>query len=200
MKRIRSKIFIATTCGIVALTGFVGCSNNSTSFSTNNSTDFTSSILSNINDMSSMFTSNLLDSPVSVANRTMEALLEPNGVDGQAIIDLLPDSVVEQSMTVNDVSSKEELATTFAEFMNYIISVDTEHNQLAEIEYTIQETFPVSSSKLETIQEIYQEINLEIDEAQLVDIFVSYSSTENEMIHLPVIRIDRNWYLDVYSM
>lgn len=194
MKKSIGKRILVIASGI-ALLLLTGCSNQNTPSSAINSDVNTSAFTSDVN------------TPASVANSTMEALLDPDGVDGQAIVDLLPDSVTEHAVAVNQYSNESEFANTLAEMYNYYLGNYLEYYNSRGVQYdfTVGDTASVTSSDLATIQDIYREFGLDVNEAQTVTInlIVTYYGEDlgyNESLNLSVMKIENTWYLDVYSM
>ena len=126
------------------------------------------------------------------------------GVDGQAILDLLPDQLVNEAIAEGSFSSEREMA----ESLEYAAGTVAESLQYLEdygisYEYTVGQGTPVSESELSSVQDAYQEYNINVGAAQTVEVVFTLSyqgETMEETIEVPVVQIGGSWYLDSYSL
>ena len=143
-------------------------------------------------------------SPKAVAESYVSAIMQPEGVDGQAILDLLPDQLVNEAIAQGSFSSEREMA----ESLEYAAGTVAESLQYLEdygisYEYTVGQGTPVSESELSSVQDAYQEYNINVGAAQTVEVVFTLSyqgETMEETIEVPVVQIGGSWYLDSYSL
>lgn len=143
-------------------------------------------------------------SPKAVAESYVSAIMQPEGVDGQAILDLLPDQLVNEAIAEGSFSSEREMA----ESLEYAAGTVAESLQYLEdygisYEYTVGQGTPVSESELSSVQDAYQEYNINVGAAQTVEVVFTLSyqgETMEETIEVPVVQIGGSWYLDSYSL
>lgn len=143
-------------------------------------------------------------SPKAVAERYVSALTQSDGVDGQALLDLMPDRLVQELIADGEYSSEAELADdmesatgSISEGLAYMESYGVSY------QFTVGEGTPVSNSTLSDIQDAYQEYGMNVTAAQDVEINFTYSLGEHQESQtetIPVVQIDGSWYLDMYSM
>ena len=181
-KHIVKRIMAILACGAVLLMSLTGCGNQGTP--------------------SSSTVAELINSPISVANRLDEAFSNPNDIDGQTIVDLIPNEVVEGAISNNNLSSEAEFVNMLEEGFGY--SLKYIESMGGSYEFYVGDATPVSSSQLNDIQEVYlDQFELEVSEAQTVKntCTVTYQGeTRDQNMDISVIKINKIWYLDVYSM
>ncbi len=144
------------------------------------------------------------NTPTSVANNYINAIMDSNGVDGQAILDLLPDQLIQEAINEGSYSSEAELAADLESTASSITD-DLEYLDSMGVTYsfTVGQSSPVSDSYLETLKAAYEEVSLTVSEAQTVDADFTYTvlgETYTETMEIPVIKIGNTWYLDLYSL
>lgn len=145
------------------------------------------------------------NSPAAVANSFIDIVMDPNGIDGQKVMDLLPDEMIDYAMSEGDYANEAEMADA----LEYSLGNSMVRNlQLMEdygISYdvSIGETTPVSDYELEDIQEAYQEIGVNVSDAQTVEAVFNFEmdgETYSESTDIATIQVGGQWYLDTYSM
>lgn len=194
-KHIVKRIF-AGICGVMLLFSLAGCGNQGNSDASHSETINTSSTAAADIDHHS--------SPERVAQLYTNAVLNHNETSGQAIIDLLPDQLIEEVLSDGSFSSEAEIAEYLTSSMDSVTE-SFEHMEEQGVECQIKEgtSAPVSESELSAIQEAYREYDIEVNEAQTVTIIFEFTyegqSIEQPM-DVPVVKIDNDWYLDAYSM
>lgn len=145
------------------------------------------------------------NSPQGVANSYISAIMDPNGMNGQKIVDLLPDQLVQYALENGNYGSEAELVEdleltlggTMSEALGYLDEVG------AEYQFTVGQAAPITGSSLQDIQENYEYYGISVSEAQQVEATFTYSllgEQGSESMQVPVIKIGGNWYLDLYSM
>lgn len=178
------KRIFAGICGAMLLFSLAGCGNHE--------------------NTSSSTIADLTNSPVSIANRYIDAITNPDGIDAQAIVDMIPDEVVNYAIAHDNVSSEQELVDGIAMIFDATISDRLEYIESSydsEYEFHVGEATPVSSSDLEAIQEAYQELGVEVSEAQIVSIIwrVSHLGEQRDFPEdISVIKVNDTWCLNMY--
>lgn len=181
-KHIVKRIF-AGICGAMLLFSLAGCGNHQ--------------------NTSSSTVVDLTNSPVAIANRYVDAITNPDGVDAQAIVDMMPDQIIDYAVANDYVSNEQELVDIFTPIFDIGIGdrLDyVESSYDSAYEFHIGDATPVSASELEAIQEIYQEFGIEVSEAQTVPIVwsVSHLGEERDFPEdLITIKVDDTWCLNV---
>ena len=135
--------------------------------------------------------------PQQVAEIFTSAVL---AADGQAIVDLMPDEVVSQLILNTDFNSEEEMAEYLTDTFSASIDYLTEMG--GTMDYTVEDSIPVSDSELEDIQDMYADYE-QVIAAETVPVTITIEimgemATETEEV--PVIQIDETWYLDYYTL
>ena len=145
------------------------------------------------------------NSPVAVANSFIDIVMDPNGIDGQKVMDLLPDEMIDYAMSEGNYANEAEMADA----LEYSLGNSMVENlQLMEeygISYDVSvgEAAPVSDYELEDIQDAYQEIGVNVSDAQTVEAVFNFEmdgETYSESTDIATIQVGGQWYLDTYSM
>ena len=145
------------------------------------------------------------NSPAAVANSFIDIVMDPNGIDGQKVMDLLPDEMIDYGMSEGGYANEAEMADA----LEYSLGGSMVENlQLMEdygISYdvSIGEIAPVSDYELEDIQDAYQEIGVTVSDAQTVEAVFNFEmdgETYSESTDIATIQVGGQWYLDTYSM
>lgn len=145
------------------------------------------------------------NSPAAVANSFIDIVMDPNGIDGQKVMDLLPDEMIDYGMSEGGYANEAEMADA----LEYSLGGSMVENlQLMEdygISYdvSIGEIAPVSDYELEDIQDAYQEIGVTVSDAQTVEAVFNFEmdgETYSESTDIATILVGGQWYLDTYSM
>ena len=121
-----------------------------------------------------------------------------SNADGQAMVDLIPDAMIDDLAAESGAADEEELAASleevFSASMVYIYSMG------GTVDFTVEDTgAPVSGSELEEIQELYADYG-QVTAAETVPVIMTIdimgeTATDNEEV--PVIQMDGVWYLDI---
>ncbi len=140
-------------------------------------------------------TSVTANTPQQVAEELANAI---SNTDGQAIVDLIPDAMIDDLAAESGAADEEELAASleevFSASMVYIYSMG------GTVDFTVEDTgAPVSGSELEEIQELYTDYG-QVTAAETVPVTMTIdimgeTATDNEEV--PVIQMDGVWYLDI---
>ena len=145
------------------------------------------------------------NSPAAVANSFIDIVMDPNGIDGQKVMDLMPDEMIDYGMSEGGYANEAEMADA----LEYSLGGSMVENlQLMEdygISYdvSIGEIAPVSDYELEDIQDAYQEIGVTVSDAQTVEAVFNFEmdgETYSESTDIATIQVGGQWYLDTYSM
>lgn len=141
--------------------------------------------------------------PASVTANTPQQVAEElanaiSNTDGQAMVDLIPDAMIDDLAAESGAADEEELAASleevFSASMVYIYSMG------GTVDFTVEDTgTPVSDSELEEIQELYADYG-QVTAAETVPVTMTIdimgeTATDNEEV--PVIQMDGVWYLDI---
>lgn len=141
--------------------------------------------------------------PASAAANTPQQVAEElanaiSNTDGQAMVDLIPDAMIDDLAAESGAADEEELAASleevFSASMVYIYSMG------GTVDFTVEDTgAPVSGSELEEIQELYTDYG-QVTAAETVPVTMTIdimgeTATDNEEV--PVIQMDGVWYLDI---
>ena len=140
-------------------------------------------------------TSVTANTPQQVAEELANAI---SNTDGQAMVDLIPDAMIDDLAAESGAADEEELAASleevFSASMVYIYSMG------GTVDFTVEDTgAPVSGSELEEIQELYADYG-QVTAAETVPVIMTIdimgeTATDNEEV--PVIQMDGVWYLDI---
>ena len=140
-------------------------------------------------------TSVTANTPQQVAEELANAI---SNTDGQAMVDLIPDAMIDDLAAESGAADEEELAASleevFSASMVYIYSMG------GTVDFTVEDTgAPVSDSELEEIQELYADYG-QVTAAETVPVTMTIdimgeTATDNEEV--PVIQMDGVWYLDI---
>lgn len=135
------------------------------------------------------------NTPQQVAEELTTAIIN---ADGQAMVDLIPDAMIDDLAAESGAADEEELAAsleaTFSGAIDYINAMG------GTIDFTVENTStPVSNSELEEIQNMYADYG-QVTAAETVPVTMTINimgetATDNEDV--PVIRMDGIWYLDI---
>ena len=145
------------------------------------------------------------NSPVAVANSFIDIVMDPNGIDGQKVMDLLPDEMIDYAMSGGNYANEAEMADA----LEYSLGNSMVENLQLMGEYGISydvsvgEAAPVSDYELEDIQDAYQEIGVNVSDAQTVEAVFNFEmdgETYSESTDIATIQVGGQWYLDTYSM
>lgn len=141
--------------------------------------------------------------PASVTANTPQQVAEElanaiSNTDGQAMVDLIPDAMIDDLAAESGAADEEELAASleevFSASMVYVYSMG------GTVDFTVEDTgTPVSDSELEEIQELYADYG-QVTAAETVPVTMTIdimgeTATDNEEV--PVIQMDGVWYLDI---
>lgn len=138
------------------------------------------------------------NTPHQVAEAFTSAVL---GADGQAIVDLIPDAMINDLAAESGVEDEEELAASleavFSSSMDYI------HSMGGTVDFTVEDSgTPVSYSELEEIQDLYADYG-QVTAAETVPVTMAINimgETVPENEEVPVIQMNGTWYLDYYTL
>lgn len=137
----------------------------------------------------------IANSPNQVAIEFSTALLEG---DGQAFIDLMPDPVVSDVIEDSGFSDETEMASYLENYLSTSINYITAMG--GTLDFTVEDSTPVSDSDLAEIQDLYSKYNLTVIAAEDVPVTFTIKLSGSEDVTddetIPVIQIGQTWYLD----
>lgn len=130
----------------------------------------------------------------------MEASLD---ADGEVILSLLPDEVIEAVCEEADMTER-ELAKYFTKKIEYSYDVyDIDTSEL-DWSYEIIETEYYSKKELRSLQEDYEDedidITLKAGKTVTIELTVCYDDDENSTeVDIGLIKVGNSWYIDVIN-
>ena len=110
-------------------------------------------------------------------------------VDAQSIVELLPEKVVDKALEETGYS-KTEL-------------VDEANDSLKKLSYKMTNVEDVTDDDLDDLKSNYEDINVKVSAAKTVEVEFTLKGDETEVsnsLEISVIKVDRSWYLDLYTM
>ena len=149
--------------------------------------------------------------PEETAEKLFAAMIDE---EPEAIVDLLPQSMVETAIE-QDGYSKAELAKELDEMVRHL---DSSFSNLAtaliyqnvlgdgtELSYNVLDSESVSSNHLKSLQEQYSRLDVDISAARMVDVELHLQNDnkdfdESMTFHVPVIKVGSSWYLNLLSL
>ena len=139
-------------------------------------------------------------SPEKIADAFMKAMFD---ADGKAMVNLLPDDVVDALMEESGMTKKEVI-----EELNYMLEEAGSYFTMAEemgvkISYEIGDSESVKGDELDDIKDSYDELDVKVSAAKKVEvkIIAKYEGEkETETMDIYVVKIGGSWYLDASSM
>lgn len=126
--------------------------------------------------------------------------------DGEAILDLLPDKMVDYALEEDgkDSDDLDEIIDDLNEqLQDQLDSLDKYLGEGWKISYEITDDENIKGEDLEDIKEAYKDADIKVSAAKNaeVEITVKADETENSnTLDIALIKVGRAWYLDMMSM
>ena len=103
-------------------------------------------------------------------------------VDAQSIVELLPEKVVDKAL---------------------VDSLDQSLGDDWKLSYKMTNVEDVTDDDLDDLKSNYEDINVKVSAAKTVEVEFTLKGDETEVsnsLEISVIKVDRSWYLDLYTM
>lgn len=139
----------------------------------------------------------------STINTFMDSVLSG---DATEIVDLIPKQLIDELIEESGYSKKEiidELEDMCEEVELSIGMATAFLGDSMKITYKVTEAEDVSNKALRELKEEYEEFDVTVRAAKNVDVELSVKADgydSSNTITIPVIKVGRAWYLDVYSL
>lgn len=141
-------------------------------------------------------------SPQQVAEQYVSAMLER---DGQALLDLFPDSITEGLLKEMGYQEESQLVSVIEErYVEPFQNLLQNHGlDLHTCSFVLSDPEAVSNDTLSDIQNAYAILNVPVSSGRVIEVQFFAAQSENSVIEvteIPLIESDGWWYLDLYSM
>ena len=106
-------------------------------------------------------------------------------VDAQSIVELLPEKVVDKALEETGYSLDQSLGDDW------------------KLSYKMTNVEDVTDDDLDDLKSNYEDINVKVSAAKTVEVEFTLKGDETEVsnsLEISVIKVDRSWYLDLYTM
>lgn len=124
-------------------------------------------------------------------------------LDVDSILDLFPDEFYEALGDELDMS-KREAKKYFGETLEDAVDEAVYDPDDVKLKISVTGEDSYKKSELNEIQDAYDELNVELDDAKIVllDVTITLDGEKEKLedIEVPIIKVGKNWYLDAYNV
>lgn len=124
-------------------------------------------------------------------------------VDAQSIVELLPEKVLDKELEETGYSKTELLEETNDSLKKQVDYIDQYLGDDWKLSYKMTNVEDVTGDDLDDLKSNYEDINVKVSAAKTVEVEFTLKGDETEIsnsLEVYVIKVDRSWYLDLYTM
>lgn len=124
-------------------------------------------------------------------------------VDAQSIVELLPEKVLDKELEETGYSKTELLEETNDSLKKQVDYIDQYLGDDWKLSYKMTNVEDVTGDDLDDLKSNYEDINVKVSAAKTVEVEFTLKGDETEIsnsLEVSVIKVDRSWYLDLYTM
>lgn len=124
-------------------------------------------------------------------------------VDAQSIVELLPEKVLDKELEETGYSKTELVEETNDSLKKQVDYIDQYLGDDWKLSYKMTNVEDVTGDDLNDLKSNYEDINVKVSAAKTVEVEFTLKGDETEIsnsLEVSVIKVDRSWYLDLYTM
>lgn len=124
-------------------------------------------------------------------------------VDAQSIVELLPEKVLDKELEETGYSKTELLEETNDSLKKQVDYINQYLGDDWKLSYKMTNVEDVTGDDLDDLKSNYEDINVKVSAAKTVEVEFTLKGDETEIsnsLEVYVIKVDRSWYLDLYTM
>lgn len=124
-------------------------------------------------------------------------------VDAQSIVELLPEKVLDKELEETGYSKTELVEETNDFIKKQVDYIDQYLGDDWKLSYKMTNVEDVTGDDLNDLKSNYEDINVKVSAAKTVEVEFTLKGDETEIsnsLEVSVIKVDRSWYLDLYTM
>lgn len=124
-------------------------------------------------------------------------------VDAQSIVELLPEKVLDKELEETGYSKTELVEETNDSLKKQVDYIDQYLGDVWKLSYKMTNVEDVTGDDLNDLKSNYEDINVKVSAAKTVEVEFTLKGDETEIsnsLEVSVIKVDRSWYLDLYTM
>ena len=124
-------------------------------------------------------------------------------VDAQSIVELLPEKVLDKELEETGYSKTELVEETNDSLKKQVEYIDQYLGDDWKLSYKMTNVEDVTGDDLNDLKSNYEDINVKVSAAKTVEVEFTLKGDETEIsnsLEVSVIKVDRSWYLDLYTM
>ena len=124
-------------------------------------------------------------------------------VDAQSIVELLPEKVLDKELEETGYSKTEQVEETNDSLKKQVDYIDQYLGDDWKLSYKMTNVEDVTGDDLNDLKSNYEDINVKVSAAKTVEVEFTLKGDETEIsnsLEVSVIKVDRSWYLDLYTM
>lgn len=124
-------------------------------------------------------------------------------VDAQSIVELLPEKVLDKELEETGYSKTELVEETNDSLKKQVDYIDQYLGDDWKLSYKMTNVEDVTGDDLDDLKSNYEDINVKVSAAKTVEVEFTLKGDETEIsnsLEVSVIKVDRSWYLDLYTM
>ena len=124
-------------------------------------------------------------------------------VDAQSIVELLPEKVLDKELEETGYSKTELVEETNDSLKKQVDYIDQYMGDDWKLSYKMTNVEDVTDDDLDDLKSNYEDINVKVSAAKTVEVEFTLKGDETEIsnsLEVSVIKVDRSWYLDLYTM
>lgn len=124
-------------------------------------------------------------------------------VDAQSIVELFPEKVLDKELEETGYSKTELVEETNDFLKKQVDYIDQYLGDDWKLSYKMTNVEDVTGDDLNDLKSNYEDINVKVSAAKTVEVEFTLKEDETEIsnsLEVSVIKVDRSWYLDLYTM
>lgn len=124
-------------------------------------------------------------------------------VDAQSIVELLPEKVLDKELEETGYSKTELVEETNDSLKKQVDYINQYLGDDWKLSYKMTNVEDVTGDDLDDLKSNYEDINVKVSAAKTVEVEFTLKGDETEIsnsLEVYVIKVDRSWYLDLYTM
>ena len=124
-------------------------------------------------------------------------------VDAQSIVELLPEKVLDKELEETGYSKTELVEETNDSLKKQVDYIDQYLGDDWKLSYKMTNVEDVTGDDLNDLKSNCEDINVKVSAAKTVEVEFTLKGDETEIsnsLEVSVIKVDRSWYLDLYTM
>lgn len=124
-------------------------------------------------------------------------------VDAQSIVELLPEKVLDKELEETGYSKTGLVEETNDSLKKQVDYIDQYLGDDWKLSYKMTNVEDVTGDDLNDLKSNYEDINVKVSAAKTVEVEFTLKGDETEIsnsLEVSVIKVDRSWYLDLYTM